>query len=55
MGSRLIAGLLFDVRPMDMITYSSVTVTLLCVALVACWVPARRAGRVNPMEILRAE
>jgi ABC-type antimicrobial peptide transport system permease subunit len=53
--SRVIASLLFDTPPVDPATYLVVTMLLLAVALVACWVPAVRAARVDPIEALRAE
>jgi predicted permease len=51
----LIAGLLFDVRPRDPLTFTAAAATLLVVALVACWIPARRAARIDPLSALRAE
>jgi predicted permease len=53
--SRVIAGLLFDTSRLDPVTYGGVAVLLLLVALLACWVPAWRASRVDPMSTLRAE
>ena len=53
--SRVIASLLFDTPRVDPATYAAVTLLLLAVAVVACWVPALRASRVDPMEALRAE
>ncbi len=53
--SRAIASLLFGITAMDPFTYAAVTVCLLLVALLACFVPAFRASRVDPMETLRAE
>jgi putative ABC transport system permease protein len=51
----LIAGLLYDVRPRDPLTFFTAAATLLAVAAVACWIPARRAARVDPLSALRAE
>lgn len=53
--SRFLTGLLFGVRPTDPATYLMVGVVLATVAVLAAWVPARRATRVDPMEALRAE
>jgi len=53
--SRFLVGLLFQVEPVDPATYAGVAVTLGAVALLAAWVPARRATRVDPMEALRSQ
>ncbi|MEP6995536.1 MAG: FtsX-like permease family protein, partial [Acidobacteriota bacterium] len=53
--SRALSSLLFSVRPTDPPTYAAVAVALSAVALLACYVPARRAARVDPMTALRAE
>jgi len=53
--SRVIRSLLFGVSANDPLIYAIVTVVLTAAAIVACWLPARRASRVNPMVTLRAE
>jgi predicted permease len=53
--SRYLGALLFQVSARDPLTFSVVPVTLFLVALAACYVPARRASRVDPMVSLRCE
>jgi len=53
--SRLLGALLFGVSPTDPVTYGVVTIGLFAIALVACWVPARRAARLDPLQALRGE
>ena len=53
--SRLLGGLLFRLQPFDLPTFLVATAGFILVALLACWLPARRAARINPMEALRAE
>ena len=52
---RLVESLLVDVRGTDPLTYALITLSLACVALFACYLPARRAAKVNPMVALRCE
>ncbi len=54
-GSRLIESLLYGVSSRDPRVFAITTVTLLAVALLACWLPARRAARLNPLDALRAD
>jgi len=53
--SRFIASLLFGVKPIDPITYAAVVLTVTVTALLSCYVPARRALRVDPVAALREE
>ena len=53
--TRALASLLFGVSHLDPVTYAAVTALLLAVAALACFVPARRAAAVDPMQALRAE
>lgn len=53
--SRFLEGLLFGVRTTDPLTFLAVPVVLLAVAAAACWLPARRAARTDPLSVLRYE
>ena len=53
--TRFMSKLLFHVRPLDPVTFVAMTVVLAAVALLACWIPAARASRVDPLTSLRTE
>jgi putative ABC transport system permease protein len=53
--TQFLRALLYGVTPTDPLTFALVAVLLLSTALIACWIPARRASRVDPMIALRAE
>jgi predicted permease len=53
--TRAMTTLLYDIDPLDPLTFVTVTLLLLGVATVAAWIPARRAARVDPMVALRSE
>jgi putative ABC transport system permease protein len=53
--TRLMKTLLFNVSPFDPVTFVTTAALLLLVALFACWIPARRATRVDPLSALRNE
>jgi len=53
--ARFLQSLLFEIRPTDPTTFAGVAIALGVVALAACWIPAQRAMKVEPMEALRYE
>jgi putative ABC transport system permease protein len=53
--TRLLSGMLFGVEPWDPLTFAAVVALLMSVALLATYLPARRATRMDPMIALRAE
>jgi putative ABC transport system permease protein len=53
--SRVVAGMLYDVSAGDPVTLAGVSLLLGAVALLACYIPARRATRVDPIITLREE
>jgi putative ABC transport system permease protein len=53
--TRVMRNLLYEVEPGDPLTLLAVSILLVATALFACWLPARRAARIDPMEALRCE
>ena len=54
-GARVMESFLFGVSAHDPLTYAAGSLFLGAVATAACWIPARRAGRADPMRALRME
>jgi len=52
---RLLRGFLFEVNPLDPVTFCAVPLLMLVLAVVAAWVPARRAASIDPMSALRTD
>jgi len=53
--SRLLETQLYGVRPHDPVSYAGTIAVLAVAAAIACWIPARRATSVSPMDALRTE
>ena len=53
--ARLLTGLLFEISPLDLVSFASAIVALSVTALAASWIPARRASRIDPSIALRYE
>jgi predicted permease len=53
--TRFIASLLFEVRPLDSLTFATVPALLSIIGVLACYLPARQAGEIDPMVMLRLE
>jgi len=53
--ARLLRGFLFEVHPLDPLTFCVVPLLMLLLALLAAWIPARRAASIDPMCALRSE
>ena len=54
MGARALAAVLFGVAPLDPVTLATVSGGLALLAVLACWIPARRAASTDPSEVLQS-
>jgi ABC-type lipoprotein release transport system permease subunit len=52
---RLLVGLLFTVSPLDAVAFAGMSLVFVAVALLACYLPARRAAAADPIAVLRAD
>jgi ABC-type antimicrobial peptide transport system permease subunit len=53
--ARVLVSLMYNVSPADPVTFAAVGIGVIAIALLACYLPARRATQANPMIALRAE
>jgi putative ABC transport system permease protein len=53
--TRLLRDMLFGINPFDPLTFAAMTLLLMCISLIACFLPARRATKLDPMNVLRSE
>jgi putative ABC transport system permease protein len=53
--TRVLAGLLVGITPTDPLTFAAIALLLATVGILACWIPARRAMKVDPLVALRYE
>jgi ABC-type antimicrobial peptide transport system permease subunit len=53
--AKLVASFLYGIHPHDALTFAIVPPFLIAIALIACWIPARRAASIDPRQALRTE